>query len=638
MTNLKSPSENISSSKQSPTSFTPIEDYGIIGNCHTAALIDSRGSIDWLCLPRFDSPSIFARILDRGGGEWSISPATTFTSTHQYIDETNVLETTFICESGKISLLDFMAITSTESKQPQAAPGRLIRIVKAIEGTVEIISIFTPRPDYGRRNPEFISNGNEVTFGTFTVTAPTKWQVDTGTLTCRVTLEAGQQVAFTLMTQEDKRLAHPSPDEALTSTIDYWQHWAKQCTYEGSYRDTVIRSALVLQLMTYAPTGAIVAAPTTSLPEEIGGERNWDYRFTWIRDSSLTLYALLLAGYLDDEQPYFDWIARTVKMEGTGIKILYPITDEGQLNEQNLDYWSGYRNSQPVRIGNAAAQQVQLDVYGEVLSALHFAWKAKKYDPTEIWTHIQPMLNWVAAHWHEPGSGIWEIRGGKRHFVYGKVMMWVALSSGVEMAQTLKLPGDTAWWQSEQDKIRAEVLEKGWSEKLGAFKQSYEDETLDAANLLLSIVGFIDGTDPRMVSTIDETIKHLVSNGLCYRYKQAPEGVKGEEGAFVLCTFWLINALIRAGRTDEARDWFDQMLAKGSPLGLFAEEMNPETGEHLGNFPQAFSHLGVINVAVSLAHAGHTGKVRSHHIEAAEAVGRGGGGIGATSFSSSNYR
>ncbi|MGB3651101.1 MAG: trehalase-like domain-containing protein [Rivularia sp. (in: cyanobacteria)] len=296
-------------------SFRAIEDYGIIGNCHTAALVSSHGSIDWLCLPRFDSPSIFARILDTDGGEWSIQPATSFTSTHKYINQTNVLETTFNSESGKISLVDFMDITSDEPQQRQASPGRTIRIVKAIEGKVEIVSNFTPRPDYGRSTPEFVSSGTEVSFGNFTVTPPAEWQIDTGTLTCRVTLEAGQQVAFTLMTHEDA-VPQPAPDRALASTINYWQHWANQCTYEGLYRDTVIRSALALQLMTYAPTGAIVAAPTTSLPEEIGGERNWDYRFTWIRDSSFTLYALLLAGYLDDEQPYFDWIARTVKMEG----------------------------------------------------------------------------------------------------------------------------------------------------------------------------------------------------------------------------------------------------------------------------------------------------------------------------------
>jgi GH15 family glucan-1,4-alpha-glucosidase len=280
-----------------------------------------------------------------------------------------------------------------------------------------------------------------------------------------------------------------------------------------------------------------------------------------------------------------------------------------------------------VRIGNLASGQVQLDVYGEVMSALHFAWKAGKYDPTEIWDQIQPLLDWVADRWCEPDSGIWEVRGGLRHFVYGKVMLWVALDCGIDMAETLNLPGAIARWRVERDKIRAEVFDKGWSEKLGAFKQSYEDETLDAANLLMPVVKFIDGTDPRMLSTIDATIKHLVSNGLCYRYRNAPEGVKGKEAAFVLCTFWLINALILANRTTEASAWFEQILAKSTPLGLFAEELDPASGAHLGNFPQAFSHIGVINVAVSLAHVGHTGTVQSQHANAANAAGRGGGGI-----------
>jgi len=612
------------------TSFPPIEDYGVIGNCHTAALVSSQGSIDWLCLPRFDSPSLFARVLDlERGGAWSIQPATPFESTHQYLNNTNVLATTFTCMEGSLSLLDFMDITSDEQEQRLATSGRLIRIVEGIEGTVEIVSTCTPRPDYARAVPQFVTLGNEVKFGSFTVTAPAEWQIDAKnhTLTCRITLHAGERVAFTLSSQDDPELPHLTPTDALASTIAFWQCWANKCTYQGPYRDAVVRSALALQLMTYAPSGAIVAAPTTSLPEEIGGERNWDYRFTWIRDSSFTLYALLLAGYLDDEHPFFDWIARTVKMEGTGIKILYPITSKGQIVEQTLNHLRGYRNSQPVRIGNGAVQQVQLDVYGEVLSALHFAWKVGKYDPSEIWEQIHPMLDWVATCWREADSGIWEVRGGLRHFVYGKVMLWVALDCGIEMAEALDLAGDITHWRQERDLIRVDVLEKGWSGKLGAFKQSYEDETLDASNLLMSTVGFIDGTDPRMVSTIDATIKHLVANGLCYRYLNAPEGLSGKEASFVLCTFWLINALILAGRTAEARVWFEQMLARSSSLGLFAEEIDPETGAHLGNFPQAFSHIGVINVAVSLAHAGQAGTVQPQHVDAANAVGRGGGGI-----------
>ncbi len=496
-----------------------------------------------------------------------------------------------------------------------------------MEGAVEVVCTCVPRPDYARVRPHYEMSGCQAEFDHFQVTAPVPWQMDRQQqgLTCCLTLHRGERVAFILAAQ-DHSSSQSDPHEALEATIAFWQNWAKQCTYQGRYRDAVVRSALTLKLMTYAPSGAIIAAPTTSLPDEIGGERNWDYRYTWIRDASFTLYALLLAGYFDSERPFFSWLERTVQLESTGIKILYPITTEGNTVERTLDYLQGYKNSRPVRIGNRAGEQVQLDVYGEVLSAIHFAWKAGKYDPTELWTDIHPLLDWVADHWRDTDSGIWEVRGGKRHFVYSKVMLWVALDCGLDMADALHLPGDRDRWRQVRKMIRAEVMEKGWSEQLQAFKQSYEDETLDASNLLLPVMGFIDGTDPRMIATIDATIAHLVSNGLCYRYRNAPEGVKGKDASFVLCTFWLINALILAKRQDEAAAWFEQMLSRSTSLGLFSEEIDPESGELLGNFPQAFSHLGVINVAVSLAHVNHTGDVQPKHKAAADAAGRGGGG------------
>jgi len=605
-----------------------ISDYGVIGNCHTAALVSRAGSIDWLCLPRFDSPSLFARILDvQQGGFWTVQPAIEFESSHQYLDATNVLKTIFTCKTGKVQLLDFMKVTASHQMRHPHAPGRLIRIIEGLEGQVDLISICVPRPDYAQIVPNFEDLGATVLFDRFQIHAPTPWHIDpqTHTLTTQFTLQAGEQIALTLAMQ-DSPTPHIDAHDALESTIAFWQHWADQCTYQGRYRDVVIRSALALKLMTYAPSGAIVAAPTTSLPDEIGGERNWDYRYTWIRDASFTLYALLLAGYFDSERPFFNWLAETVQIERTGIKTLYPITPEGNTVERTLDYLQGYKNSRPVRVGNRAGEQVQLDVYGEVLSAIHFAWKAGKYDPTGLWADIHPLLDWVADHWQDTDSGIWEVRGGKRHFVYSKVMLWVALDCGLDMADALHLPGDCDRWRQVRERLRAEVLEKGWSDQLQAFKQSYEDETLDASNLLLPVMGFIDGTDPRMLATIDGTIAQLVSNGLCYRYLNAPEGIKGKDASFVLCTFWLINALILAKRQDEAAAWFEQMLSRSTSLGLFSEQIDPDSGELLGNFPQAFSHLGVINVAVSLAHVNHTGDVQPQDKAAADAAGRGGGG------------
>jgi GH15 family glucan-1,4-alpha-glucosidase len=612
-------------------SYPPIEDYGLIGDCHTAALVGSHGSIDWLCLPRFDSPSVFARILDlERGGAWSIAPTARFHVRRRYLEDTNVLETIFAGDRGRVRLLDFMP-ASAETAEGKAHPSHtVVRIIEGVEGELEVESRCSPRPDYGRVVPAFDVRGRRARFGGFTLTAPGDWRIDEdgGAVSCRVTVRQGERVAFTLHYEDE---SHPDgdvedPHAELEETIRFWRGWAGRCTYHGSYRDAVVRSALALKLLINAPSGAIVAAPTTSLPEEIGGERNWDYRFTWIRDASFTLYALLLAGYTEEDDAFFDWIARTVKLEETGIRILYPISREGDATERVLDHLEGYRGSRPVRVGNAAARQVQLDVYGEVLDALYFACKAGRYDPRPVWDHFRPLIDWVSRNWRRPGNGIWEVRGGLRHFVYGKAMTWVALDRGIKLSGEYDLPGDVERWREEGEKIRAEVFEKGWSERLKAFKQSYEDERLDAANLLLPVVGFIEGDDPRMLSTVDATLDRLVADGLCYRYFDAPEGVGGSEASFALCTFWLVNALILAGRSEEARDLFERMLGRATPLGLFAEEIDPATGAHLGNFPQAFSHIGVINAAASLAQTGKEGAVRPENARAVDTAGTGGGG------------
>ncbi|MDN7026027.1 glycoside hydrolase family 15 protein [Methanoculleus sp. FWC-SCC1] len=597
--------------------FLPLEDYGLIGNRHTAALVNSAGSIDWLCWPRFDSPSIFAGILDPDrGGDWIIRPTCTFTSRHRYLKDTNILQTIFECSPGKAALLDFMDMTWAEQDMEGGPPGKLIRIVRGLEGNVEMTSVCRPRPNYARDAPAITLNGNEADIGPFVITGPQGWLKDGSDMSLSQTfvVRPGEQFFFTLAGDRDKSpLA--SISAAMQSTLSYWRTWAGKCTYRGPYRDMVIRSALVLQLMTYAPSGAIVAAPTTSLPEEVGGERNWDYRFTWVRDGSLTLFALLLTGYHDFGESYAGWIYNTVNPDD--VKILYPITPEGQTTEEILDHLSGYRNSRPVRIGNGAADQLQLDVIGEAMGAARFAWRAGLWKPPGEGRRIRMMLDWLIERRHEPDSGIWEVRGGLRHFVYGKAMIWYALDAAIEIFEGLNLKGDLERWREERDAIREEIMTRGWSTRLSAFKQSYEDDLLDAANLMLPIIGFIDGRDPRMLSTLDATMKDLVVDGLCYRYIDAPEGLRGKEATFILCTFWLVSALVLAGRTEEAREIYENLLSKASPLGLFAEEIDPVTGEQIGNFPQAFSHIGVIHAAVTLAYFAGVGNVDLEDWEAA---------------------
>lgn len=606
--------------------FPPISDHGVIGNCHTAALITSRGSLDWLCMPRFDSPSLFARILDlEHGGQWSIHPLASFHSSHSYLPDTNVLETVFTCDSGRIRLLDTMnVLTHKGDGAPQ--DGYVLRILEGLEGTVEVTCACSPRPDYGRRIPHFEVVGSEVHFAGHVLCGPGGWHIDEqeGVAVARVTLRAGERRAFFLRGEQARPLEEPF--QALDHVIDHWRSWSAKCTYEGPYRDMVVRSCLALKLLQDATSGAIIAAPTTSLPEEIGGVRNWDYRFSWLRDASFTLYALLLAGYTEEDDAFFDWIVRTVRLEGTGIHILYPIDPDGTVEERTLDHLGGYHGSRPVRIGNGAAGQIQLDVYGEVLDALAFACHVADYHPGMVWKHFRPLVDWVADNWRMKENGIWEVRGGRRSFVLGKVMCWVALERAIGLAEKFGLTGDVQRWEKERDLIKQEVLERGWSERSQAFKQSYEDDRLDAANLLMPMVGFIDGKDPRMVSTINATLDKLVQNGLCYRYLDAPDGIEGGEATFVLCTFWLIDALILADRTKEAHRMFDDILARATPLGLFAEELDPMTWAHLGNFPQAFSHIGVINAAVSLAHVGRTGSIDPRKAAAARRAPSGGAG------------
>ncbi len=576
-----------------------IADHGLIGNCRTAALVTSRGAIDWLCAPHFDSPFLFARLLDReNGGAWELHPEVAFRSTHAYVPGTNVLATTHHTDAGTVRTLDFLDVTPHDGRSPY--PGALVRVVEGMEGEVPMITQCTPRPNNASVHPGFQLEGSGARFDRFCVSGPGAWEVDE--VACavqqRFRLKPGERVAFVL---DGPRMEAPvDAYDALQGTLDFWSAWSDRCTYKGPYRNAVVRSVLTLKMLHDSDTGAIAAAPTTSLPEEIGGVRNWDYRFCWLRDAAFTLNALMQAGYMDEAAAFFQWIVRTVKVSSPELQVLYPVSAEGCTTEHVLDHLEGHRRSRPVRIGNAASHQLQLDVPGEVLDALHFACTKGGYDPCRTWDQLVPLVEWVCTHWHLPENGIWEVRGGRRHFVYGKVMCWVALDRAIELAEAHSLPGEVERWRSVRDRIRAEVFEKGWSERLKSFKQSFEDERLDAANLMLPIVGFIRGDDPRMLATIDAVQARLVEQDLCYRYLDAPDGIDGGEGSFVLCSFWLIDALILAGRREEARAFFERMLARATSLGLFAEEIDPSTGEHLGNFPQAFSHIGLVNAAVSL--------------------------------------
>jgi pentatricopeptide repeat protein len=577
---------------------TSIADHGLIGNCRTAALVCSRGSITWLCAPHFDSPFLFARLLDRhAGGAWELHPEVPFRSDHAYAPGTNVLCTTYRTDHGAVRTHDFMDVSPRIPGRPH--PGALIRIVEGVAGVVPMLTYCTPRPDHATEWPRFTVEGPHAWFDRFHISGPGPWEVDegAGAIMQRFTLRSGDRVVFVL---DGPRMEAPDdPFRALETTSAFWSAWSARCTYRGQYRDAVVRSVLTLKLLHDVDSGAIVAAPTASLPEEIGGVRNWDYRFCWIRDAAFTLNAMMQAGFMDEDAAFFQWIMRTVRVEGPEMQVLHAVSAEGRTEERILAL-EGHRRSWPVRVGNAAAHQLQLDVPGEVLDALHFASVRGTYDPRAVWPHVRPLVDWVCTNWELPENGIWEVRGGRRRFLYGQVMCWVALDRAIEIAAMHHLDADLPQWRSLRDTIREEVLRRGWNADHGAFMQSYEDDRLDAASLMLPIVGFLPGDDPRMRATIDAIMAKLVTNGLCYRYLDAPDGIAGGEGTFVLCTFWLIDALIRAGRRDEARTLFERMLDRATVLGLYAEEIDPGTGEHLGNFPQAFSHIGLINAAIAL--------------------------------------
>jgi GH15 family glucan-1,4-alpha-glucosidase len=608
--------------------YQPIENYGIIGNMHSVALVGMNGSIDWFCCPHFDSPSVFGAILDHGkGGHFRIAPTCRVTSHRQlYWPDANVLVTRFLSPDGVGEVCDFMPLGDGADGRDAH---RVIRIVRGVRGEMPFELHCLPAFDYGRQPHRTALTAHGARFEgpglTLVLSADVPVQAEGPGVGAQFRLREGQSVVFAL-TQgtagvADALIDGPAAGQLFEATVAYWRRWLSQSQYRGRWRERVERSALALKLLTFAPTGAIVAAPTCSLPEGIGGERNWDYRFTWIRDAAFTLYAFLRLGFTDEAARFMEWIeARAHELNPDGsLQIMYGIDGRHQLTEETLGHLDGYRGSHPVRIGNGAYNQLQLDIYGELLDAVYLYNKYGSPISYELWTHLERLTDWVADNWQRPDEGVWEVRGGRRHFVYSKVMCWVALDRALRLADKRSFPADRARWLATRDAIYRDVMTQGWSERRRAFVQSYGSESLDAANLIMPLVFFVSPTDQRMLSTLEATLRSpanggLVSNSLVYRYNatESVDGLSGEEGTFSICTFWLVEALTRAGRmnrvlVERARLTFEQMLGYANHLGLYAEETGP-SGEALGNFPQAFTHLSLISAAYNLDRALGSGR------------------------------
>ncbi|MBV9817826.1 MAG: glycoside hydrolase family 15 protein [Solirubrobacterales bacterium] len=593
--------------------YLPIADYGLVGDCRSVALVGVDGSVDWCSLPRFDSPSLFGRLLDAGtGGAWELAPVGSHRSWQRYGEKTNVLETIFETDSGRACIRDFMPIEPGTIKQharPHDQP-RLVRLVTGLAGTVRFSQRVDLRPDYARaENPLRPSDGRLHGDGPDHHYCLTASVALTG-VEQTIEVAAGEVVAIGLTVNEPGRCGHGVGDlrharRLLRETQDFWWTWAERCNYAGPYSQHVIRSALALKLMSYAPTGALVAAPTTSLPEWIGGPRNWDYRFTWLRDSSFILYALFGLGYDEEAHDFFGWLT------GVGldaqVQNLYTLDGSSSDAERELGHLLGYRGSAPVRTGNDAAGQKQLDTYGELLDAAYLYSRRGGEISERLWVQLRHVAQLAIDHWQDPDASIWEVRGENRHYTYSKAMCWVAVDRALKIARKHDRKLDTAAFQQARDQIRAQTMTRGWSQTLGAFSQSFGSDTVDAALLRLPQIGFLGVQDKRLRSTIDAVDERLSIGPLMRRYDpgDTDDGLSGGEGTFTMCAFWLVDGLAHAGELEEAQRRFEHLLSCSSPLGLLAEEIDPDTGEMLGNYPQAFSHLALITAALNIERQRH---------------------------------
>jgi GH15 family glucan-1,4-alpha-glucosidase len=596
--------------------FNPIGDYALLADCSSAALVDRGGSIDWLCMPRYDSPALLTRILDPDAGHWSIRPVESFSTERRYFPGTLVLETTFTTESGSVRLIDAMSFAEGQRGHELGldVPHELLRLVEGVSGEVKLTMELAPRPEYGLVQPLFRkTDGGGRTFGgpnQIVVTAAVPVDVEDSTMTASFKVSEGEQVGFALRWAAPES-ASPRPclvenvPARIEDTKEAWRSWeAEHDIYDGPHRELVRFSSRVLKGLTYRPTGAIVAAPTTSLPEDTGGERNWDYRFSWIRDSSLTLEALYIGSCSDEAENFISFMASSAGGrvdEKTSLQIMYGITGEHDLSERTLPHLRGWRDSRPVRVGNGAWDQVQLDVYGELLNSIHLYREQIGDLHPEIQRFVAELADAAARRWQERDAGMWEMRGAPRHHLSSKVLCWVALDRAVKLVPKLGEYAKADEWAFERDRIRDAVLERGWSEKRQAYAQSFDSDELDAAQLLMPIVGFLPATDERMRSTIEAIARDLTEDGLVLRYRNTEglnaDGLSGEEGTFVICSFWLASCLAKAGEVERAERLFDQLVGYANDVGLLAEEIDTKNGEQLGNFPQAFSHIGLINAA-----------------------------------------
>jgi GH15 family glucan-1,4-alpha-glucosidase len=594
----------------------PIASYGLLSDCNSAALAGLDGSIDWLCLPRFDSPAVFSRILDPDAGHWSIAPAGEYSVERRYLPHSLVLETTFTTETGTVVLRDALAFAHGQRGHALGldAPHELLRDVNGITGSVALTFKLAPRPEYGLVRPLFRqTEGGGRTFGgpnQLIVRAGIPTSVEESTMCARFTVSEGENVGFALrwapLVVDPQQ---PTAPENVFGRIDdaaaAWRSWElEHDIYEGPHKDLVRLSSRVLKGLTYRPTGAIVAAPTTSLPEAVGGERNWDYRYAWIRDASLTLQALYIGACSDEAEDFVSFMTSSAG-GGAGdmdsLQIMYGIGGEHDLAERELAHLRGWRDSVPVRVGNGAWGQTQLDVYGELLDALHLYHERLGDLHPEVQRFIADLADTAALKWHEADAGMWEMRGDPRHHLSSKVLCWTALDRAVKLAERLGMHANVESWAAARDEIREAILTRGWSEAKQAYAQSFDSDDLDAAQLLMPLVGFLPATDPRMRSTIDAIADDLTRDGLVLRYLNDEglnaDGLTGEEGTFVICSFWLVSCLAQAGELHRAERLFDQLAGYANDLGLLAEEIDVANNEQLGNFPQAFSHIGLVTAA-----------------------------------------